>query len=198
MVSHDLQWVMQGFYAPCVCLNKHICCSGLPESIQQHPEYQAIFWYATHVLPASSQPLGHSDHVEPCSHDPALISPRTKGLSHDGMVTTTITRLDHGHIVGIFNCATGLSMLWRRMSFLQTPWRMAHCLVSRLQVFCIYLLAGCWLSGGIAGCHSMGFARLVYRTMPCSPCFSNPALSRPVINPASPELTSRTVKLSVW
>ena len=41
MVSHDLQWVMQGTHRV-VCLNKHICCSGLPESIQQHPEYQAI------------------------------------------------------------------------------------------------------------------------------------------------------------
>jgi zinc transport system ATP-binding protein len=33
MVSHDLQWVMQGTHRV-VCLNKHICCSGLPESIQ--------------------------------------------------------------------------------------------------------------------------------------------------------------------
>jgi len=29
MVSHDLQWVMQGTQRV-VCLNKHICCSGLP------------------------------------------------------------------------------------------------------------------------------------------------------------------------
>jgi len=38
MVSHDLQWVMQGTQRV-VCLDKHICCSGLPESVQQHPEY---------------------------------------------------------------------------------------------------------------------------------------------------------------
>lgn len=42
MVSHDLQWVMQGTQKV-VCLNHHICCSGSPEMIQQHPEYQAIF-----------------------------------------------------------------------------------------------------------------------------------------------------------
>lgn len=42
MVSHDLQWVMQGTQRV-ICLNHHICCSGSPESIQQHPEYQAIF-----------------------------------------------------------------------------------------------------------------------------------------------------------
>ena len=41
MVSHDLQWVMQGTQRV-ICLNKHICCSGLPESVQQHPEYLAI------------------------------------------------------------------------------------------------------------------------------------------------------------
>lgn len=42
MVSHDLQWVMQGTHRV-ICLNHHICCSGTPDSIQQHPEYQAIF-----------------------------------------------------------------------------------------------------------------------------------------------------------
>ncbi len=42
MVSHDLQWVMQGTQRV-VCLNKHICCSGLPESVQQHPEYLVPF-----------------------------------------------------------------------------------------------------------------------------------------------------------
>ncbi len=33
MVSHDLQWVMQGTHRV-VCLNKHICCSGLPEECE--------------------------------------------------------------------------------------------------------------------------------------------------------------------
>lgn len=42
IVSHDLQWVMQGTQRV-ICLNKHICCTGSPESIQHHPEYQAIF-----------------------------------------------------------------------------------------------------------------------------------------------------------
>lgn len=42
IVSHDLQWVMQGTHRV-ICLNKHICCSGSPAIVQQHPEYQAIF-----------------------------------------------------------------------------------------------------------------------------------------------------------
>ena len=69
MVSHDLQWVMQGTHRV-VCLNKHICCSGLPESIQQHPEYQAIFGTQRMFYQHHHNDCGHSDHVEPCSHDP--------------------------------------------------------------------------------------------------------------------------------
>ena len=69
MVSHDLQWVMQGTHRV-VCLNKHICCSGLPESIQQHPEYQAIFGTQRMFYQHHHNHCGHSDHVEPCNHDP--------------------------------------------------------------------------------------------------------------------------------
>lgn len=69
MVSHDLQWVMQGTHRV-VCLNKHICCSGLPESIQQHPEYQAIFGTQRMFYQHHHNHCGHSDHVEPCKHDP--------------------------------------------------------------------------------------------------------------------------------
>ncbi|QUY36494.1 zinc ABC transporter ATP-binding protein ZnuC [Acinetobacter junii] len=69
MVSHDLQWVMQGTHRV-VCLNKHICCSGLPESIQQHPEYQAIFGTQRMFYQHHHNHCGHSDHVELCTHDP--------------------------------------------------------------------------------------------------------------------------------
>lgn len=69
MVSHDLQWVMQGTHRV-VCLNKHICCSGLPESIQQHPEYQAIFGTQRMFYQHHHNHCGHIDHVEPCTHDP--------------------------------------------------------------------------------------------------------------------------------
>ena len=69
MVSHDLQWVMQGTHRV-VCLNKHNCCIGLPESIQQHPEYQAIFGTQRMFYQHHHNHCGHSDHVEPCTHDP--------------------------------------------------------------------------------------------------------------------------------
>lgn len=68
MVSHDLQWVMQGTHRV-VCLNKHICCSGLPENVQQHPEYQAIFgqrvFYQHH-----HDHCAHGDTPTPCQHEP--------------------------------------------------------------------------------------------------------------------------------
>ncbi|MDQ1209397.1 zinc transport system ATP-binding protein [Acinetobacter baylyi] len=67
MVSHDLQWVMQGTQRV-VCLNKHICCSGLPESVQQHPEYLAIFGGQRVPYQHHHEHCAHGDHVEQCNH----------------------------------------------------------------------------------------------------------------------------------
>lgn len=42
MVSHDLHLVMAATDRV-ICLNRHICCSGRPEAVTQHPEYLALF-----------------------------------------------------------------------------------------------------------------------------------------------------------
>jgi zinc transport system ATP-binding protein len=42
IISHDLHIVMQRTNKV-VCVNKHICCSGNPESINNHPEYLSLF-----------------------------------------------------------------------------------------------------------------------------------------------------------
>ena len=42
MVSHDLHLVMAGTDSV-ICLNKHICCSGLPSAVSQHPEFLRLF-----------------------------------------------------------------------------------------------------------------------------------------------------------
>jgi zinc transport system ATP-binding protein len=42
LVSHDLHIVMAATDRV-VCLNRHVCCSGHPESVSQHPEYMALF-----------------------------------------------------------------------------------------------------------------------------------------------------------
>ncbi len=42
LVSHDLHLVMSRT-DQVLCLNRHLCCSGLPESVSRHPEYLALF-----------------------------------------------------------------------------------------------------------------------------------------------------------
>ena len=42
IVSHDLHVVMAKTDRV-LCLNRHVCCSGVPEAVSRHPEYQALF-----------------------------------------------------------------------------------------------------------------------------------------------------------
>lgn len=42
LVSHDLHLVMAAT-DKVVCLNRHVCCTGHPEAVAQHPEYIALF-----------------------------------------------------------------------------------------------------------------------------------------------------------
>ena len=42
MISHDLHLVMAKT-DQVVCFNRHVCCSGLPETVRQHPEYRSLF-----------------------------------------------------------------------------------------------------------------------------------------------------------
>jgi zinc transport system ATP-binding protein len=42
MVSHDLHLVMAAT-DHVLCLNRHVCCEGHPESVSAHPEYQRLF-----------------------------------------------------------------------------------------------------------------------------------------------------------
>ena len=42
LISHDLHIVMAGT-DKVVCLNRHLCCSGHPEDVRQHPEFVSLF-----------------------------------------------------------------------------------------------------------------------------------------------------------
>lgn len=42
MVSHDLHTVMARSNRV-ICLNQHVCCSGVPETVSKHPEYERLF-----------------------------------------------------------------------------------------------------------------------------------------------------------
>ena len=42
LISHNLHVVL-GASDRVVCLNHHVCCSGVPESVARHPEYERLF-----------------------------------------------------------------------------------------------------------------------------------------------------------
>jgi zinc transport system ATP-binding protein len=42
LISHDLHVVMAKSDRV-VCINRHVCCSGVPETVAQHPEYTRLF-----------------------------------------------------------------------------------------------------------------------------------------------------------
>jgi len=42
LVSHDLHIVMAQSDRV-ICLNRHVCCSGVPQQVAQHPEYARLF-----------------------------------------------------------------------------------------------------------------------------------------------------------
>jgi zinc transport system ATP-binding protein len=56
MVSHDLHLVMSTT-DQVLCLNHHVCCSGHPESVSQHPAYLELFG-----IPASAKLAVYTHH----------------------------------------------------------------------------------------------------------------------------------------
>lgn len=66
LVSHDLHLVM-GATDEVLCLNRHVCCRGHPESVSRHPEYLALFGSTLADNLALYQ--HHHDHVHAPSGD---------------------------------------------------------------------------------------------------------------------------------
>lgn len=64
MVSHDLHIVMRSTNHV-LCLNHHVCCSGQPETVSQHPEYLDLFG------PEAAQALAVYPHHHDHAHDPS-------------------------------------------------------------------------------------------------------------------------------
>jgi zinc transport system ATP-binding protein len=63
LVSHDLHLVMSQT-DQVLCLNQHLCCSGLPESVSQHPEYLALFGrQASESIAVYAHHHDHEHHV---------------------------------------------------------------------------------------------------------------------------------------
>ncbi len=68
LISHDLHVVL-GASDRVVCLNRHVCCEGVPDAVAGHPEYVRLFG------PAAAESLGlyhhHHDHAHTLSGDVA-------------------------------------------------------------------------------------------------------------------------------
>lgn len=81
MVSHDLHVVMAGTDRV-ICLNHHVCCSGRPEAVTQHPEYLALFGHkAGESLAVYSH---HHDHEHDLSGDVVPVPPDGRPASGSG------------------------------------------------------------------------------------------------------------------
>jgi zinc transport system ATP-binding protein len=61
LISHDLQVVL-GASDRVVCLNRHVCCEGVPEVVASHPEYARLFG------PGAASSLGLYSHRHDHSH----------------------------------------------------------------------------------------------------------------------------------
>lgn len=79
LISHDLHLVMAST-DQVVCLQRHICCSGTPESVSRDPAYHALFGpqAGTPNLALYTHQHNHSHdlHGEPCPTD-------SPGTRHD-------------------------------------------------------------------------------------------------------------------
>ena len=71
LVSHDLHTVL-GSSNHVICLNKHICCSGTPQSVKNDDEYKKIFGFANVSKSNEFVPYEHHHdhcHDDVCSHE---------------------------------------------------------------------------------------------------------------------------------
>ncbi len=63
IVSHDLHWVLKGSKRV-ICLNKHICCQGVPSQITDAPEFMQLFGYQAPYVHQHTHCEHHLDHAE--------------------------------------------------------------------------------------------------------------------------------------
>jgi zinc transport system ATP-binding protein len=72
MISHDLHLVM-ATTDQVLCLNQHVCCSGHPENVSQHPAYLELFG-----APAAAKLAVYTHHHDHTHDIHGNIKPRVK------------------------------------------------------------------------------------------------------------------------
>jgi zinc transport system ATP-binding protein len=75
LVSHDLHVVMAQSDRV-ICINRHVCCSGVPDAVAQHPEYARLFG------PEAARSFALYHHQHDHSHD---LSGRAMPVKDDGV-----------------------------------------------------------------------------------------------------------------
>ncbi len=76
MVSHDLHLVMEAT-DQVLCLNTHICCTGHPEAVSQHPEYLKLFGSSLEGIAVYTHQHDHSHNLS------GGVVEQHKGCNHD-------------------------------------------------------------------------------------------------------------------
>ncbi|MEZ5909601.1 MAG: ATP-binding cassette domain-containing protein [Hyphomicrobiaceae bacterium] len=92
LVSHDLHVVMAASDRV-LCLNRHVCCSGVPDSVAQHPEYVRLFGRET--ARAFAVYTHHHDHAHDLSGAPCPAHDHTH--AHAGHSQAGHTHSGHKH-----------------------------------------------------------------------------------------------------
>jgi zinc transport system ATP-binding protein len=77
MISHDLHLVMTATDSV-LCLNRHVCCSGHPDTVRVDPNYVALFGRMPVLMPYSH----HHDHNHNAHGDVVQSSDEHKGCNH--------------------------------------------------------------------------------------------------------------------
>ena len=76
MISHDLHLVMAAT-DQVLCLNRHVCCSGHPESVSRHPAYLELFG-----TPASARLAVYTHHHDHTHDDPGDLASAAESTHH--------------------------------------------------------------------------------------------------------------------
>ncbi|MDZ4260857.1 MAG: zinc ABC transporter ATP-binding protein ZnuC [Pseudomonadota bacterium] len=77
MISHDLHMVMSAT-DQVLCLNRHVCCSGHPDTVRVDPNYVALFGRTPVLMPYSH----HHDHSHDVHGDVVADKDEHKGCNH--------------------------------------------------------------------------------------------------------------------
>lgn len=81
LVSHDLHVVMAASDRV-LCINQHVCCSGVPTTVAKHPEYVRLF--GAEAARAFALYEHHHDHAHDLAGRPLTDEPEHKSGKGDG------------------------------------------------------------------------------------------------------------------